>query len=569
MTIISDQNKERQRFLDKIVSSSVEKKIIVAGPGTGKTFTFGKILENFPNGKNLVMTFIRKLVTEMERELGNLAEVYTFHKYCKKVLHDRIGGFQLSPLLTKIIEDDVRILNLKYFNFDSKFQVIDEESEEIDFYLKRSDYYEVVSFNDSVFRLYTIIKNDSTVIDDYDIILIDEYQDFNPLEVALINELSKNNSIVIVGDDDQAVYSGRNSSPKFLRESYNSGEYKIFELPFCSRCPKVIVESVNSFIKNAKEFGGFKERIDRKFEPFLEGKEYENKTYPKIIKARLTTGTILPKYLIREINNIPKKEIDESHNEDHAYPTVLIIGQRHYLELIERKLKTIYSNVVRTTSKEIEINPVEVYSFFTQFRKSNFSWRLLIELYYDDSDKKEIIDRTFGGDSFVSLLSSDFVETQNKICDLLLEYKQNEEISVESSTYLENELKSNFSNIIKSLSRQNEASDDAIDSLSPSILLTSFEGSKGLSAGHVFIVGANNTSIPKIKNGEFDDIEYSKFIVALTRTRMCCHIISNKWLISPKNSDGSWAETFDESIFTSFIPKEFIEDRGELKSDDL
>ena len=239
------------------------------------------------------------------------------------------------------------------------------------------------------------------------------------------------------------------------------------------------------------------------------------------------------------------------------------------MELIERKLKTIYSNVVRTTSKEIEINPVEVYSFFTQFRKSNFSWRLLIELYYDDSDKKEIIDRTFGGDSFVSLLSSDFVETQNKICDLLLEYKQNEEISVESSTYLENELKSNFSNIIKSLSRQNEASDDAIDSLSPSILLTSFEGSKGLSAGHVFIVGANNTSIPKIKNGEFDDIEYSKFIVALTRTRMCCHIISNKWLISPKNSDGSWAETFDESIFTSFIPKEFIEDRGELKSDDL
>ena len=569
MTIVPNQNEERQNYLDNILSSTAEKKLIVAGPGTGKTFTFKKILENYPNGKNLVMTFIRKLVNEMERDLGDLAEVYTFHKYCKRMLHDTIGGFQLSPLLTKIIEEDVRILNLNYFNFDSKFQVIDEESKEIDFYLKRSDYYEVVSFNDSVFRLYKIIRNDASVIHDYDIILIDEYQDFNPLEVALLTKLSENNPIVIVGDDDQAVYTGRNSSSIHLREAYNSDEYANFELPFCSRSPKVIVDAVNSFIRKVEEFDGFKGRIKRNYEPFLDGKEYENKTYPKIIKARLSVGKILPKYLIKEINKIPEEDISESYNEDNPYPTILIIGQGQYLNIIEEALKPIYSNLIRSSSKSSEIKLIDVYSFFTEFSQSNFSWRLLLELYYNDSEKKEILEKTLRGESLISLLNSDFVETQKKIAELLLENQKNGEISAESTVYLKNELASNYSDLISDFSKKTEAIEDTIDNSIPSILLTTFEGSKGLSAGHVFIVGANDTSIPKIKNNKIEDVEFSKFIVALTRTRKCCHIISNKWLNNPKKPDGSWAETFDESIFTSFITEELFEDRGNLKSEDL
>lgn len=109
----------------------------------------------------------------------------------------------------------------------------------------------MVGFDDSVYRLYTELKADLGILPPFEQILIDEFQDFNPLEVALIDELSKKGNILIVGDDDQAVYDGRSASPSFLRDLYRSGNFEVFELPFCSRCPEVIVNAINVLIKRA------------------------------------------------------------------------------------------------------------------------------------------------------------------------------------------------------------------------------------------------------------------------------------------------------------------------------
>jgi len=62
------------------------------------------------------------------------------------------------------------------------------------------------------------------------------------------------------------------------------------------------------------------------------------------------------------------------------------------------------------------------------------------------------------------------------------------------------------------------------EDLRPTIRLTSFEGSKGLSAQHVFIVGLHEGELPR--NGQhITDIEICKFLVALTRTRKQCHLL--------------------------------------------
>ncbi len=82
------QKAERQKCLDAILSSQAPRKVIVAGPGTGKTFTFRELLKQKAEGTNLAMTFIRKLVDDLEGELADCAEVKTFHAYCKKILHD-------------------------------------------------------------------------------------------------------------------------------------------------------------------------------------------------------------------------------------------------------------------------------------------------------------------------------------------------------------------------------------------------------------------------------------------------------------------------------------------------
>ena len=59
------------------------------------------------------------------------------------------------------------------------------------------------------------------------------------------------------------------------------------------------------------------------------------------------------------------------------------------------------------------------------------------------------------------------------------------------------------------------------------IKLTSFEGAKGLSAQHVFIIGLHAGDLPRdAKN--IQDLEICKFLVALTRTKKRCSLMFTK-----------------------------------------
>jgi len=137
---IESQKKEREILLKTILESKAPRKIIVAGAGTGKTYTFSEVLKLNPDGANIAMTFIRLLRNDMEGSLGAYAEVRTFHEFCKKILHEKRGGFFLYPKLTSIICEDAQHMNAVCGNFDNKFQELDESGNEISFYLKRGDY---------------------------------------------------------------------------------------------------------------------------------------------------------------------------------------------------------------------------------------------------------------------------------------------------------------------------------------------------------------------------------------------------------------------------------------------
>ena len=104
------QEQERGKCLEGILNSNAERKLIVAGPGTGKTFTFKKVLERNPDSTNLAMTFIRRLVRDMEKEIGFYVEVKTFHGYCKKILHEQNEHAELVSYLTKVIEKAAELL---------------------------------------------------------------------------------------------------------------------------------------------------------------------------------------------------------------------------------------------------------------------------------------------------------------------------------------------------------------------------------------------------------------------------------------------------------------------------
>ncbi|MHA1280350.1 MAG: hypothetical protein ACTSQ8_24520 [Candidatus Helarchaeota archaeon] len=70
-----------------------------------------------------------------------------------------------------------------------------------------------------------------------------------------------------------------------------------------------------------------------------------------------------------------------------------------------------------------------------------------------------------------------------------------------------------------------------------------------MSASHVFIVGLNNGIVPKLnEKREISDIEFSKFIVAMTRTRKLLYLLSNRYDYDPRNGRNHI------SPFLNFIP---------------
>ena len=95
----------------------------------------------------------------------------------------------------------------------------------------------------------------------YSHILVDEFQDINPLDMSLINSVSiyhgggKKTSITIVGDDDQAIFGWRGTTPKYILypEKYIGCQFETIVLDENYRSPKAIVESSRCLIQHNKE----------------------------------------------------------------------------------------------------------------------------------------------------------------------------------------------------------------------------------------------------------------------------------------------------------------------------
>lgn len=109
----TDLEAQLQALIDGIVLSNSFRKVVVAGPGTGKTTLFRKLLESRTSScdEHLVLTFINNLKAELDEALGELACVWTFHGYCCHLLHRqarvRAGlseSFRSYPALPSLIK---------------------------------------------------------------------------------------------------------------------------------------------------------------------------------------------------------------------------------------------------------------------------------------------------------------------------------------------------------------------------------------------------------------------------------------------------------------------------------
>ncbi|MBQ8430796.1 MAG: UvrD-helicase domain-containing protein, partial [Clostridia bacterium] len=115
-----------------------------------------------------------------------------------------------------------------------------------------------MDFDDLLINFYQLIKNNEIVRESiqnqYRYIHIDEFQDTNSLQYEIVKLLAqKYRNIMIVGDEDQSIYSWRGANiDNIFKFTKDFPECKVIKLEQNYRSTKAVLDKANQLIKNNK-----------------------------------------------------------------------------------------------------------------------------------------------------------------------------------------------------------------------------------------------------------------------------------------------------------------------------
>ncbi|UTI67055.1 AAA family ATPase [Paraconexibacter antarcticus] len=533
---LEEMSRRRSEASAAIVSSAAQKRLIVAGPGTGKSFTFQQALKAV-GGDGLALTFIRNLVRDLATDLDGLAEVFTFHGYCKYLMHRHdVAGLQAGdyyPPLPEVIVEDILIRTgrvVKTQTIEARLQNLDTSDGLIDEVLAQADYYNAVSHTDLVYRVLGFFEAVPDSIPTYPLIVVDEFQDFSLLETTFIALLGDKSRVLIAGDDDQALYKQlRHASPDFIRALAADDDYAVFELPYCSRCTSVIVAAVRDLLDVAIKAGNLQGRIPKNFDCYLPDKGAESAAHPKIIHAKISSANTpyIGGYISQQIARIPPEDIARSREK--GYPTALVIGPRPFLNKAFDVVVQNFPSARMKTSDKIEIDVLAGYKRIAGDDQSRLGWRIVVSARPFDGDQATLRAVFDEAAELAPALPEEYRDEHLELARLVGVLIEGGALSEDEEQRLTTAVERSMEAISAFLGTDEDPestpSDDDVDLSEPDILFTSLVGAKGLSAEHVFIVGMNNGHFPRDRDNVSDE-DVCKMLVALSRTRKQCHVVS-------------------------------------------
>lgn len=519
-------------ILQKIKESKKDLFVGLAGPGTGKTHTFQTIIKSdeYKEKNILVLSFINKLVDDLSDEFKDFKNVYvsTLHSFAKKELNKLLETINKKEItidldqdLDEIISEDYGFLRDKEINYNDKFHnnALLEDNEI--FYKERKDFYkhenELYSFNSIVHSINQLFKKDSSLIPVYDLILIDEFQDFNKLECDLIKILNIRSRVVIVGDDNQSLYDFKKADPQQIRDYYKAASSEPFSLDDCYRCTEVIVDASNELLKNAKDNGYLLDSLSKKFVyPSREDKDKISVKYSKIDFISAICGDLL----IYKLSESIKKQIESDEEK-----SILILAPSYFKHTIYNGL---IENGIHIVDFEIFSNEecnershkklIGIFETLIKRKTDNFALRKILFLYFKD---KEITDILKSGKKIWFSLN----ENDKKRIEKDVEIFQKVKVGKEKLT--ENELvrfdkiftiKNVLSKLIKGFKPIKKGSHE--------VEMTTVTSSKGLTADFVYYVGIDDRILLKKGEKRFKNQKICEFLVGITRPREKLTLIS-------------------------------------------
>lgn len=282
---VADESKILEGLNDsqkEAVSSPLCNALIIAGAGTGKTRVLVSrivyLISHYQvKARNiLAVTFTNKAAKEMRERIGmylNANDTHqlwanTFHSTCLRLLRAYATQAGLTPgflildtdgqnsLVKRIMQDlQMDIKEIKPSEFASRISSLKEKGMRADDFQKRVNYIKYTNKRSSgtieklalVYSAYERICNQENSVDFAEIllrtvellrsnsaireiqnerfkeILVDEFQDTNSIQYELLTLLAgKNSHVMVVGDDDQSIYSWRGADYTNMKKFLNT-----------------------------------------------------------------------------------------------------------------------------------------------------------------------------------------------------------------------------------------------------------------------------------------------------------------------------------------------------------
>lgn len=302
---------------DYIIQNDIAPGAVLAGPGTGKTYTIVKkvvnlvVEEGLSPSRILVTTFTKKaakeLVTRIQAEFARLGKtldtsdmpIGNFHSlalsylskykdfsgeiFPRKILDTNLEGYFLEKNLDafrKIPDFEKNFGGYEVKSIQDIFETTTNNLVDLEV-LKNSEnsgdrlaYQVYMTYLDLLDKNHflnyqLILKNFYDLLShpvfgeeiraSIDYVIVDEYQDTNYIQEEIAFKLVKDKNILVFGDDDQALYSFRGADPKNLTSFPKTCQEKLglpgklYSLDINYRSNQKIVDEAKAFIKQRED----------------------------------------------------------------------------------------------------------------------------------------------------------------------------------------------------------------------------------------------------------------------------------------------------------------------------
>ena len=287
--------------------------LILAGAGSGKTRVIAHRIayliaeKKIPSWNILAVTFTNKAADEMRQRVQRLLRtqnandlplVSTFHSLCVRILRQDLE--KLNDRYTRRFtiydqDDSLRLIRqaIKELGFDEKYLApratqstissAKNRGEDPTSFAARAEYaderranmakiyqmYEdrlhannALDFDDLLIKAVRLLRDVPEVREKYNnkfrYILVDEYQDTNSLQFALISLITqKSQNIAVVGDEDQSIYKWRGADiSNILNFEKHYPNAKTIRLEQNYRSTQTILDVAGAVVKNNLERKG-------------------------------------------------------------------------------------------------------------------------------------------------------------------------------------------------------------------------------------------------------------------------------------------------------------------------